>query len=117
MPILVESDVEPGSDCDSLPAQDSFSEAAGGYCVVRDLWSDHPMQQVDKLAPLPKDLGKPLEKVIIVPQRDSTNSSEEDKYGRTPDGRSKSKRKPVDYKCHLGDKQTPPGVRRLAPKL
>ena len=84
--------------------------------MVRDLWSDHPMQQVDKSAPLPKPLGKPREEVIPAPPRDGTNSLEEDKYGRTSSGRSKRERKPVDYKCHLGDKQIPPGVRRLASK-
>ena len=116
MPTLAESDVESDSDCDSLPDQDAVSEAGGGNSVFSDLWSDHPIQQVDEPAPLPRPLDKSPDEVTTTPSKDSSNSPEEDKYERTPGGRSKRERKLVKYKCHLGDKQIPPGMRRIAPK-
>lgn len=79
MPTLVESDIESDSVCDSLPDQDLVIEAGGGDHVVKDLWSDNSIQQMDEPASLPKPLVKPPEEGIPTPQRD-----EEDKYGRMP---------------------------------
>ena len=58
LPKLAESDVESDSDCDSLSDQALVSKARGGDSVVRDLWLDHPMQQVDEPGPLPRPLSK-----------------------------------------------------------
>ena len=73
---------------------------------------------MDEPVPLPRPLSKLPEEVTPTPPKDgtNTNSPEEDKYERTPGGRSKRERKLVKYKCHLGDKQIPPGVRCLASK-
>ena len=56
------------------------------------------MQQLDEPVPLPKYLVKYPDEGIPTPPRDSapvgeTNSSEEDKYGQMPGGRSKRERK------------------------
>ena len=52
-PLLVESDVESDSDCDSQPDLDSVFEAGGGDEVMdEDLWKDHPIQrQLTKPSP------------------------------------------------------------------
>ena len=39
-----------------------------------------------------------------------------DAYSKLPDGRSRRERAKVKYKCYLGPKQIPPGVRRLSVK-
>ena len=81
--------------------------------MVKNLWSSHPMQQRDEPIPATQIPVKPPEEGIPT----KTNVSDENKYGRTSCGRSKRDQgRSIDYKCRLGDKQVPPGVRHLAPK-
>ena len=106
MHTLSESDVESDSDCDSLPDQYAVIRAGGGDCVVKDVWSEHPMQEMNEPAPLPKPLAKPPEKGIPTPPKDNspagkTNSSEEDRYLRKPGGKSKREIKLVHCKLQV----------------
>ena len=112
---MVESDNE--SDDDSQPDVFTPDFKSGGEDVVdEDLWTDHPSAQGDEPAQV---------------ETNEPSASEEDKpteeaLGRGPDGRSRRDRgerpnykdslRPSIYKCHLGEKQIPPGVRRLSTK-
>ena len=114
-PPLAESDVE--SDDDSQPDVFSPDFKSGGEDVVdEDLWTDHPSVQGDEPAQVETEESSASEEV----------KPTEEALGRGPDGRSRRDRgdrpnykdslRPSSYKCHLGEKQIPPGVRRLSTK-
>ena len=50
-PLLVKSDCESNSNSDSLPNQDQDFESGRDKLEDKDLWSDHPVQQVDTAPP------------------------------------------------------------------
>jgi hypothetical protein len=81
------------------------------------MWSDTPIhQQVSEPAPTLPTPAKPLGE-DVPPEEDTIKKIFDNGVDQGPDGRSKRERKEVNYKepraykCHLGDKQTSPGVR------
>ena len=89
----------------------------------KDLWTDHPAKRAD--AGPPKTLPTPVKSPEEVPEEaelaespeEASEEVSDDGLGRGPDGRTRRERKIPNYKCHLGSKQIPPGVRRASTKL
>ena len=121
-PPLVEADSD-SEDDDSQPDNNQVFESGGDVSDDKDLWTDHPkLQTQDEFPPdkSPEEADSPEE--VETSGRDK---SPEEALGRGPDGRSRRQRgdrpdykdslRPA-YKCHLGEKQIPPSVRRVSSK-
>ena len=106
-PDLVGSDVESG-DGDSQCGEDASFESGGEVQSDKDLWADHPSHQsTDQPA---NTVSAPEEAPVSVPE-EATG----DGLGRGPEGNARRDRGPnMDYKMHMGEKQIPPGVRRMS---
>ena len=114
-PDLTGSDVESGDD-DSQCDEDANFESGGEVQSDKDLWTDHPNHQSTNQPINP--VSAPEEAPVSVPEEAPVSVPEEvadDGLGRGLDGNVRRDRGPkVDYKMHMGEKQIPPGVRRMS---